>query len=403
MSLAARPAGTATAPHASCPPPSFATSAWSRVWAVQPLGARQGGTRPGLPQPPLVRGKGFVHFGHGCDVNVTPTGGTTTIAPDNLVAPLTDAGPLPERTGGRFTGRHPLRDPRLGAGSGGHAARFTATMAVTINYSLQRAAPPIRLRAARFTTRPGSTSPISSVVEKGPTRFGCWSFRWVTPGSATPSSSMRGSGHHRWRDAGAGSHAAGTRWDWRSRLVVDLCWHPLCGDPDHRRHHHLPAQRQVLWYCCKLRRRRSQPIDFPTVVEHQQSQHPGRPRDWCRAGLAEPGWRSGCAEGMSKVGQPITWTRLVPDGTTPSQTGSTMAMEIAHTFGDVPLAATNADPYSRYHSKNTQADDTAPNRAYNVPTRQFWPPTAQCLRCVTPGMTRQRCWNRRTGPSRFAH
>ena len=83
------------------------------------------------------------------------------------------------------------------------------------------------------------------------------------------------------------------------------------------------------------------------------------------------GGDNGCAEGMSKLGQPVAWTRLVPGGATPSPAGVTMAHEIAHSFGDVPLTAANADSFSRYHSKNTQADDTAPNRAYNVPTRQF--------------------------------
>ena len=114
--------------------------------------------------------------------------------------------------------------------------------------------------------------------------------------------------------------------------------------------------------------------NLSTFLQSWNTNNPNTPADRVIGVVQDSlslGGDAGCAEGMSKVGQPITWTRLVPDGATPSQTGSTMAMEIAHTFGDVPLTATNADPYSRYHSKNTQADDTAPNRAYNVPTRQF--------------------------------
>ncbi len=82
------------------------------------------------------------------------------------------------------------------------------------------------------------------------------------------------------------------------------------------------------------------------------------------------GGSSGCAEGMSVVNGPEAWVRAIAaTSTTPSNMGSLTAMELGHTMGLVPLH--RADPYSPYHSPNTQADLTSPNRAYNVGTRSF--------------------------------
>jgi hypothetical protein len=78
-----------------------------------------------------------------------------------------------------------------------------------------------------------------------------------------------------------------------------------------------------------------------------------------------------CAEGMASTNSPEAWVRAIPDqprsGSTParpSMTGALMAMELAHTFG---LDETT----SSFHSPNTQADVTAPDRAYNVASRSW--------------------------------
>lgn len=82
------------------------------------------------------------------------------------------------------------------------------------------------------------------------------------------------------------------------------------------------------------------------------------------------GGSSGCAEGMAAVNSPEAWGRAIYDQPgAPSMTGSIFAMEIAHTLGVVPDA--RDDPYSPFHSPNTQADLSDPNRAYNVTLRSF--------------------------------
>src|SRR5439155_12865326 len=79
---------------------------------------------------------------------------------------------------------------------------------------------------------------------------------------------------------------------------------------------------------------------------------------------------SNCAEAMASTNSPETWVRAIPDqpaaGKTPavpSMTGPLMAMEMAHTFG--------LDTTLSYHSPNTQADLTAPDKAYNLSSRGY--------------------------------
>jgi Tol biopolymer transport system component len=80
------------------------------------------------------------------------------------------------------------------------------------------------------------------------------------------------------------------------------------------------------------------------------------------------GSANGCAEGMASVISPEAWVRAFPDNVgSPSMTGAVLAMEIAHTFGLTPPARS----FSTFHSLNTAADGTAPNRGYNVATRSF--------------------------------
>ena len=104
----------------------------------------------------------------GATLNVTTPGGTTSINPDNLVtspapilAPFTSAPAVDSPADTRFVIPGSVLAPAA------NTARYTATMTVTINYSSKASntATPIA-GSVRFTTRPGSTAPISSVVEK---------------------------------------------------------------------------------------------------------------------------------------------------------------------------------------------------------------------------------------------
>ena len=82
------------------------------------------------------------------------------------------------------------------------------------------------------------------------------------------------------------------------------------------------------------------------------------------------GSAGGCAEGMAALGGPEAWVRAIPDvAGSPSMTGSLMGMELSHTLGLVPAA--RDDAFSPAHSPNTQADTTAPNRAYNTALRSY--------------------------------
>ena len=71
---------------------------------------------------------------------------------------------------------------------------------------------------------------------------------------------------------------------------------------------------------------------------------------------------------MASLISPEAWVRAFPDtASAPSMTGALLAMEIAHTFGLVPASRS----YSTFHSLNTAADTTDPNRGYNVALRAF--------------------------------
>jgi virginiamycin B lyase len=65
------------------------------------------------------------------------------------------------------------------------------------------------------------------------------------------------------------------------------------------------------------------------------------------------GASSGCAEGFAAVGGPEAWARSIYSSS-PSITGGVLGMELAHTFGLVPLI--RSDPNSQYHSSNNTAD-----------------------------------------------
>jgi uncharacterized delta-60 repeat protein len=86
-------------------------------------------------------------------------------------------------------------------------------------------------------------------------------------------------------------------------------------------------------------------------------------------GARSSGAASGCAEGMAAVGAPDAWVRAIPDGSTPSTTGSLMGMELAHTFGGVPTA--RDDNFNPYHSPNVSADVPLSNRTYNIAQRAY--------------------------------
>src|SRR3954453_14800812 len=77
-----------------------------------------------------------------------------------------------------------------------------------------------------------------------------------------------------------------------------------------------------------------------------------------------------CAEAMASTVSPEMWVRAIPDAAasgktpaTPSMTGGLMAMEMSHTFG--------MDVTPSFHPASTQADATAPERAYNISSRSY--------------------------------
>jgi hypothetical protein len=89
-----------------------------------------------------------------------------------------------------------------------------------------------------------------------------------------------------------------------------------------------------------------------------------------------------CAEAMASTVSPVSWARAIPDlpaaGRTPpvpSMTGPLMAMELAHTFG--------LDLTPSFHSSNTQADLTAPDKAYNLSSRSYLADDRSTMRFVS--------------------
>jgi hypothetical protein len=86
-----------------------------------------------------------------------------------------------------------------------------------------------------------------------------------------------------------------------------------------------------------------------------------------------------CAEAMASTTTPESWVRAIPDQLVsgkpvPSMTGALMAMELAHNFG---LKTTLS-----FHSPNTQADLTAPDKAYNISSRAYVADDRSAMRFV---------------------
>jgi hypothetical protein len=102
-----------------------------------------------------------------------------------------------------------------------------------------------------------------------------------------------------------------------------------------------------------------------------------------------------CAEGMAATSSGITgtaateaWVRAIPDVAAtksqpaqPSLTGAAMAMEIAHTMAQERFVS---GVNTTYHSLNTNADLTAPDRGYNVSSRSYVAGPHSAMRFVTP-------------------
>jgi hypothetical protein len=79
-----------------------------------------------------------------------------------------------------------------------------------------------------------------------------------------------------------------------------------------------------------------------------------------------------CAEGMASTSSTEAWVRAIPDlpasgrnPAVPSMTGSLMAMELLHTFGQ-ELVSSNI-----VHSSAIQADGTSPDRGYHITSRSY--------------------------------
>ena len=143
-------------------------------------------------------------------------------------------------------------------------------------------------------------------------------------------------------------------------------------------------------YCgdgAQLRRDQGAAGAVPRLVEHRQSDGAGRPRrrrdlERARASAAA----SGCAEGMASLISPEAWVRAFPDtAATPSMTGALLRDgDRAH------VRARAREPLVLdFHSLNTAADGTDPNRGYNVALRAF-------LADDHSAMKLRRAWNNNT-------
>ncbi len=104
---------------------------------------------------------------------------------------------------------------------------------------------------------------------------------------------------------------------------------------------------------------------------------------------------NGCDEGRAAVpsggaASVSIWIRAIPDGATPSPTGSVLAMELLHTFGGCVHDTSNRCPLGTYHSTTTT--DFSAQRGYNVTNRAFLttPPTVMRLGATYAS------WNRTT-------
>jgi hypothetical protein len=79
-----------------------------------------------------------------------------------------------------------------------------------------------------------------------------------------------------------------------------------------------------------------------------------------------------CAEGMASTSSTEAWVRAIPDlpasgrnPAVPSMTGSLMAMELLHTFGQELVSS------GLVHSSAIQADGTSPDRGYHITSRSY--------------------------------
>jgi hypothetical protein len=84
------------------------------------------------------------------------------------------------------------------------------------------------------------------------------------------------------------------------------------------------------------------------------------------------GSSANCAEGMASTSSTEAWVRAIPDqaasgrtAAAPSMTGSLMAMEILHTFGQELVSA------GLIHSNQIQADGSSPDRGYHIASRSY--------------------------------
>ncbi|MEO7118957.1 MAG: hypothetical protein ABIZ34_08310, partial [Candidatus Limnocylindrales bacterium] len=86
---------------------------------------------------------------------------------------------------------------------------------------------------------------------------------------------------------------------------------------------------------------------------------------------------SPCDEGRATVPRPdqpavAAYVRAIPDAVgVPSITGALMVMELAHTFGVVSPSDAGRTLPGTFHSLNTEADGTDPDRAYNLTQRAY--------------------------------
>ena len=249
-------------------------------------------------------------------------------------------------------------------------ARFTATFTASVSYSSKtsKTASPTTGSAA-FSTRPGSTAPISAVVER---QTKALRVLVVPMGDARQSYASQ-------FDAVAQSVTQNGMTTLARMLPVPAGTGDLAGTTGGVRYSIVPTLLDASGlltdgkFCGKSSNFDAIKGKLAQFLQSWNTANPTTPGDRVLGVVKDTistGSAGGCAEGMAALGGPEAWVRAIPDvAGSPSMTGSLMGMELSHTLGLVPAA--RDDAFSPAHSPNTQADTTAPNRAYNTALRSY--------------------------------
>ena len=248
--------------------------------------------------------------------------------------------------------------------------RFTTTFTASVTYSAKTSKTATATTgSAAFSTRPGSTSPITATVERrtkalrvlvvpmGDARQN-YASQFDSVAKAATQNGMAALARMLPVPAGTGDLAGTTG---GVRYSID----PTLLD--------LSALMTNGKFCGKSSNFDAIKGKLAQFLQSWNTANPANPGDRVLGVVKDTistGSAGGCAEGMAALGGPEAWVRAIPDVSgSPSMTGSLMGMELSHTLGLVPGA--RDDAFSPAHSPNTQADATAPNRAYNTSLRSY--------------------------------